>query len=90
MGNGAVFQLVPQRFAREIGVATGVIGAVGGLGGFCLPMLLGTTMQATGSFRGGFVVLAVAAAAVLLLLQSLVSLRQEWRGSWRAMEPTAG
>jgi NNP family nitrate/nitrite transporter-like MFS transporter len=59
MGNGAVFQLVPQRFPREIGVATGLIGAAGGLGGFCLPTLLGTMKQFTGSFSGGFLALAV-------------------------------
>ena len=50
LGNGAVFQLVPQRFQREIGTATGVIGAVGGLGGFFLPTLLGAVKQATGSY----------------------------------------
>ncbi len=33
-GNGAVFQLVPQRFHREIGVMTGLIGMAGGIGGF--------------------------------------------------------
>ena len=37
MGNGCVFQLVPQRFPREIGVVTGIVGAAGGLGGFVLP-----------------------------------------------------
>lgn len=26
MGNGSVFQLVPQRFRREIGVMTGLVG----------------------------------------------------------------
>ena len=30
MGNGAVFQLVPQRFPKEIGVITGIVGAAGG------------------------------------------------------------
>src|SRR5262249_47951001 len=33
MGNGAVFQLVPQRFPKEIGVITGIVGAAGGIGG---------------------------------------------------------
>ena len=33
-GNGAVFQLVPQRFRQEIGVMTGLIGMAGGIGGF--------------------------------------------------------
>ncbi|MEH7010370.1 nitrate/nitrite transporter, partial [Neobacillus niacini] len=32
MGNGAVFQLVPQRFQEEIGVITGIVGAAGGVG----------------------------------------------------------
>ncbi len=42
MGNGCVFQLVPQRFPDEIGVVTGIVGAAGGLGGFVLPTLLGS------------------------------------------------
>ena len=48
-GNGAVFQLVPLRFRNQVGLATGVIGAIGGLGGFCLPMLLGLLRQHQGS-----------------------------------------
>ena len=60
MGNGAVFQLVPQRFSREIGVTTGIVGAAGGFGGFLLPTVLGTLKQATGSFSGGFAAFALA------------------------------
>jgi NNP family nitrate/nitrite transporter-like MFS transporter len=59
MGNGAVFQLVPQRFPKEIGVLTGVVGAAGGLGGFVLPTLLGSFRQLTGSFGGGFLFFAL-------------------------------
>src|SRR5262249_3136683 len=36
MGNGAVFQLVPQRFPDRVGLLTGLVGAAGGLGGFLL------------------------------------------------------
>jgi NNP family nitrate/nitrite transporter-like MFS transporter len=60
MGNGAVFQLVPNRFPKEIGVTTGLIGAAGGLGGFVLPNVLGTLKQLTGSFGGGYFAFAVA------------------------------
>ncbi len=56
MGNGAVFQLVPNRFPAEIGVTTGLIGAAGGFGGFLLPNLLGSLKQVTGSFGAGFFV----------------------------------
>src|SRR5262245_59162467 len=58
MGNGAVFQLVPRRFPREIGVVTGVVGAAGGLGGFLLPLALGGLKQLTASFAAGFVIFA--------------------------------
>ena len=59
MGNGAVFQLVPNRFPKEIGVTTGIIGAAGGLGGFVLPTLLGSLKELTGSFGGGFLAFAL-------------------------------
>jgi NNP family nitrate/nitrite transporter-like MFS transporter len=77
MGNGSVFQLVPQRFPREIGVITGVVGAAGGVGGFFLPTLLGSLKQATGSFAGGFVCFAtvgVGCAAALLYVS------RSWEG----------
>jgi NNP family nitrate/nitrite transporter-like MFS transporter len=54
MGNGAVFQVIPQRFAREIGVMTGVVGAAGGAGGFFLPISLRSANYLTGSFGIGF------------------------------------
>src|SRR5688572_18504821 len=59
-GNGSVFQIVPQRFPKEIGVVTGIVGAVGGLGGFLLPNLLGGLKDATGSYGSGFMVYALA------------------------------
>ncbi|MGO9596392.1 MAG: nitrate/nitrite transporter [Isosphaeraceae bacterium] len=59
MGNGAVFQLVPQRFPKEIGLTTGIVGAAGGIGGFLLPTVLGSLRQLTGSFSGGFLAFAL-------------------------------
>ena len=75
MGNGAVFQLVPQRFPKEIGVITGIVGAAGGIGGFFLPNLLGSLKQFTGSYAGGFLIFGVAgcfgcAAALLYVSRS--------------------
>lgn len=84
MGNGSVFQLVPQRFRFEIGVATGVIGAFGGLGGFFLPNILGITKQLFGSFAAGLVLLALIAFTALVVLRFLVALKQGWRSAWAA------
>jgi NNP family nitrate/nitrite transporter-like MFS transporter len=55
IGNGAVFQLVPMRFGpQRLGRITGWMGALGGVGGFLLPSLLGSLKQSTGSFAWGF------------------------------------
>jgi len=86
LGNGAVFQLVPQCFRRQIGIATGVVGAVGGLGGFMLPTLLGQFKQHTGSFAAGFIVLGSIAACALLLLRWLMATNVNWKLSWRRAE----
>lgn len=51
-GNGAVFKLVPGSFPAETGTVTGLVGAMGGLGGFFPPLLLGA-FYATGSARCG-------------------------------------
>jgi NNP family nitrate/nitrite transporter-like MFS transporter len=77
MGNGSVFQLVPQRFPKEIGVITGVVGAAGGLGGFFLPNLLGGLKQVTGSFAGGFVSFALVGLACAA---ALAYVSRSWEG----------
>ena len=61
MGNGSVFQLVPQRFAGRVGIMTGIVGAAGGFGGFLLPSALGAIKDRTGSFGLGFALLAFVA-----------------------------
>jgi NNP family nitrate/nitrite transporter-like MFS transporter len=76
VGNGSVFQVVPQRFQKEIGVATGIIGSAGGLAGFLLPSLLGVLKQATGSYGAGFFCLSLAGAYGVTLL----SLMKQSRG----------
>jgi NNP family nitrate/nitrite transporter-like MFS transporter len=78
-GNGTVFQLVPQRFQREIGVLTGLVGAAGGLGGFLLPFLLGSVEDRFGSYGAGFALFALACFGVAWLL--LVAQRG-WHGTW--------
>jgi NNP family nitrate/nitrite transporter-like MFS transporter len=85
MGNGAVFQLVPLRFPKEIGSVTGIVGAVGGLGGFFLPNILGTVKQGLGSFGPGLVVLAFMAFAAAITLHLITRAQENWRMSWRSL-----
>ena len=86
MGNGAVFQLVPQRFRREIGIMTGLVGMTGGVGGFYLAASLGTSKQLTGGYTAGFVVFAVLAIIALL---ALTGVKARWRTTWGATSATA-
>ncbi|HEX3989714.1 MAG TPA: nitrate/nitrite transporter [Acetobacteraceae bacterium] len=79
MGNGAVFQLVPQRFRDEIGVMTGVVGMTGGVGGFYLASSLGFSRQYTGGYGLGFLIFALLAAAALVCLTKI---RGRWRSTW--------
>jgi nitrate/nitrite transporter NarK len=61
LGNGAVFKLVPERFPRDTGTVTGLVGALGGLGGFFPPLLLGTFRDNFGVTWPGFLLLSITA-----------------------------
>ena len=81
MGNGAVFQLVPQRFADRMGLITGIVGAAGGLGGFFLPSVLGAVKDVAGTYAPGLLLLAfIFLAGALGLLQ----LGSVWAARWQA------
>jgi MFS transporter, NNP family, nitrate/nitrite transporter len=81
VGNGSVFQLVPQRFRREIGVMTGIVGFAGGIGGFVLASSLGYAKHFTGSYQFGFLLFALLAA---LALAGLAAIKRRWRATWGA------
>jgi nitrate/nitrite transporter NarK len=64
LGNGAVFKLVPERFPRDTGTVTGLVGALGGLGGFFPPLLLGLFRDRLGVIWPGFLLLSAVALAL--------------------------
>jgi MFS transporter, NNP family, nitrate/nitrite transporter len=74
LGNGAVFKLVPQFFPGNTATVTGLVGAMGGLGGFFPPLVLGFFRDYMGSVWPGFGLLAVAAAVM-------------WGVNWRVFVP---
>lgn len=85
-GNGAVFQLVPQRFRKEIGVMTGLVGMAGGIGGFYLASSLGYSKQATGSYQLGLMIFAALAAVALV---GLSMVKNRWRTTWGSAAMTS-
>lgn len=86
MGNGAVFQLVPQRFRKEIGVMTGLVGMAGGIGGFYLAASLGYFKQTTGSYQAGLMIFA--GLAVLAII-GLSGVKTRWRTTWGSAAATS-
>lgn len=86
VGNGSVFQLVPQRFSKEMGVMTGLIGMAGGIGGFLLAAGLGYSKALTGSYQLG---LWLYAALALCSWASLLSVKLRWRTTWGSLTAAA-
>ncbi len=81
-GNGAVFQLVPQRFRKEIGVMTGMVGMAGGIGGFYLAASLGYIKGQTGDYQLGLLIFA---GLCFVALAGLSVVKARWRTTWGAV-----
>ena len=82
MANGAVFQLLPQRFRRDVGIMTGLVGAAGGIGGFYLASSLGFSEGITGSYQSGLLIFA---SLCLLAIAGLNLVKTRWRSTWGAL-----
>ena len=79
MGNGSVFQMVPQRFTKEIGVITGIVGAAGGVGGYELNFALGHLKDATATYASGFYAFACIAVVAFIVLRAVAP---GWQRTW--------
>jgi nitrate/nitrite transporter NarK len=86
LGNGAVFKLVPERFPRDTGTVTGLVGALGGLGGFFPPLLLGFFRDTVGVLWPGFVLLSATAWGLRIANQRVFHPADV---SWRESLPPA-
>jgi NNP family nitrate/nitrite transporter-like MFS transporter len=79
MANGAVFQLVPQRFGKEIGIMTGIVGCAGGLGGTAIIKTLGWSKNSFGEYAVGFYAFT---SIVILAIIGLSLVKTRWRTTW--------
>jgi NNP family nitrate/nitrite transporter-like MFS transporter len=79
MANGAVFQLVPQRFGKDIGIMTGIVGCAGGIGGTALIKTLGWSKDIFNGYTVGFIIFA---GVVLIALIGLSMVKTRWRTTW--------
>ena len=74
-GNGVIFQIVSEWFPQDIGLASGLVGAAGGIGGFFVPIGFGLLREGMGTFVPGFLGLALGSAAAAMTVGSAL----RWR-----------
>jgi NNP family nitrate/nitrite transporter-like MFS transporter len=86
-GNGVVFQVVSDRFPKQIGMASGLIGAAGGFGGFLLPSWLGLLKDVTGTYQSGFLLFAM--LALVAWLSVVLTIRRSRQADRRLMDTGA-
>jgi NNP family nitrate/nitrite transporter-like MFS transporter len=79
MANGSVFQLLPLRFPKEIGLMTGLVGCFGGIGGFFLAAGMGYAKGIFGSYTPGLLGFA---GLTLVALIGLCLVKYRWRATW--------
>jgi NNP family nitrate/nitrite transporter-like MFS transporter len=48
IGKSAVYKHIPDYFPEEVGVVGGMVGLIGGLGGFICPIIFGYLLEGTG------------------------------------------
>lgn len=81
MANGSVFQLVPQRFGKDIGVMTGLIGMAGGFGGTAIIKTFGWSQGAFEGYTAGFVIFAL---MTMIAISGISLVKTRWRTTWGA------
>ena len=63
LGQAAVFKHIPVYYPQNVGAVGGMVGTIGGLGGFVLPIAFGWLKDATGLWSSCFMVLFLIVAA---------------------------
>lgn len=72
VGKASVYKYIADYFPRDMGVVGGLVGAIGGLGGFVLPLLFAWADIRTGRPQSTFVVLLAASLVSLVWLHLVV------------------
>ena len=73
IGKAAVYKLIPDYFPDEVGVVGGMVGVLGGLGGFFCPIIFGYLLEWTGLWTSCWIFMFVLSLICLLWMQLTVS-----------------
>jgi MFS transporter, NNP family, nitrate/nitrite transporter len=89
-GKASVFKHIADEYSHNIGVISGIVGLIGGLGGFVLPIVFGLLVDLTGVRSSAFMFLfAMTSFSLVLLLLNMkkASGRRQQKGDSELSEP---
>lgn len=72
IGKAAVYKHIPEYFPEEVGVVGGMVGVLGGLGGFFSPIIFGYLLDGTGLWTSAWMFMFFLSAICLLWMNRVV------------------
>ncbi|MCA9400242.1 MAG: MFS transporter, partial [Candidatus Omnitrophica bacterium] len=73
IGKAAVYKHIPDYFPDEVGVVGGMVGVLGGLGGFFCPILFGYLLKSTGLWTSCWMMMFVLSAVCLWWMHAVIT-----------------
>jgi len=88
IGKAAVYKHIPDYFPEEVGVVGGMVGVLGGLGGFFSPIIFGYLLEWTGLWTSCWMFMLALSAVSLFWMHRVVQrmLQNEHPESMRRIE----
>jgi len=72
IGKAAVYKHIPEYFPEEVGVVGGMVGVLGGLGGFFCPIIFGYLLEGTGLWTSCWIFMMFLSALCLIWMHRVV------------------
>jgi len=72
VGKAAVYKHIPDYFPEEVGVVGGMVGVIGGLGGFFCPIIFGYLLETTGLWTSCWMFMWVISVICLFWMHNVI------------------
>lgn len=72
VGKAAVYKHIPEYFPEEVGVVGGMVGVLGGLGGFVCPIIFGYLLDETGLWTSSWMFMLFLSAICLMWMHIVI------------------